>query len=482
MQKNSPSDLLRKAGSVCCVLCLMCAFLNNFAVISFGKRYGSIICIVATVFFCLLGYTFSAVFGKVQKFQRPREDFDLHNQKYFSPSVALLPLLCVVICAIVLTVLYRSYRLGVDRYLDKYSLELYFLPLVASLVILCGVILWFYPYHKIVSRNSIIGYFIGFLISFIISIIFEVDCVFLTVCFAVFLLFYFILCNQRCYERFFSSRRYLAPESRFGRYNLKLAIRHYLLTIGCFAVVLSLCIIVASSFNFSGRSSSDDYEKEQKQEYVYTEKDNTAPKTFEGEKSFIADEAHGDDSTVGLICGTVVIIGVIALLLYLLFRKKPHLALFSFIHNLFDAMLEFITSLFYLLFAKKYSGEAKRDFVDKYEKFDVEYTESRIRRHESLTPKSFEEHYNSIDELPGRFAYVYGVYCKLLTEQGLGIKRSDTPREIIHKLNLQNDNSLNVPSGYYEIIRYANKKAPEEELAKYLPIMKEICLRTMRNV
>lgn len=471
---------LRKAGSVCCVLCLLCAFINNFIVVAFGKNYGSIVSIAATLILCLLGYSFSALFGKVERYERPSEDFEKSNPKYFSPGTAVLPILCVVICLILFTLAYRRYRLGIDRYIDEYSLELYYLPIAASLVVLCGVVLWFYPYHVIVNRNSIIAYFIGFLISFIIALVFEVNTVFLTVCFAIFLLLFFILCNQRCYERFFSSSRSLEPEERFGRYNLKLAIRHYIITIACFALVFSLCVLIGSAIKRSDNKPKSTVDENIEQEVVFEEKENEKGIEFSDEKRFIATEEYGDDSTVGLICGTVVIIGLSTLVLYLLFKKKPHLAIFAFLRSLVDQILEFLTSLFFLLFRKKYANEIQSDFTDKYVKFDVEYQFSAVSGRKKLSLKEFEERFNLIDDITERFAYVYGVYCRLLTMQGLGIKDSDTPREIVQKLNDHNNGNLNITGEFYEIIRYANKKAPEKELAKYLPVMKEMCINMIK--
>ncbi len=465
-----------KCLSVLGFVLLLTPFIYAFTAAGERNRVEISVSVISPLIFIGLGYLLQALVAKVTRYKRREMTFD-EGVKYVEIHACILSLALCAVSALPLTLLYRNYRLSVETYIDPYALYLYIPPVVCAAMTALGVILWFYPYHKLVYVESAYGYGAAFLIIMLISVIFGVSLIPISVCFTLFLGIFFTVSNLRSIEESLSASKFRVPSNNFRSYNLKLTLKHYAVTVVAAALIFCLIVLVFGAIH--PEINLDPHDATQEEDRLISDGDMPAGSVSMGEfwaKLFAVKDAEGM-SGIMKISMFFVVGAFIIFVLWWIYRKHLLKRFFSIIILLFTSIGEFIEGLL-ALFEGKSEEELPQSYVDTEKDIDcfVEYREYKIK--EELTRQSFEINLEAKESLEEKYAYAYSVYTRLIRGHKYGVKASDTPRMITAKLSAQRKNELESATPVYEDIRYRvvkpNTGVCERELKELIGLVKQI--------
>lgn len=469
---------LAKFLSLIALMLVIAPFLYAFIAPGTTTLYAVLFSFAAPCLLLFGGYSIQAIMGKLTKFKRTDDSFD-PNEKYVDMPCALLPLILCAASYIPFSSLYERYKTITEGIFDRYALDLYLVPALFALAVAAGVILWFYPYHKILHIELVFAYGAVYLATLIISVINGAGLAFLIICFIIFLALFFTVSNLRSIEQSLSASKFRVPDNNFRSYNFSLTVKHYFITLLCALLLFSVLFLCGRAFGALINSGSAEDEPKEKQEQSYYE-NSPAKGGYDRDIGF---ESYNDDAGLNpltVISSIVVVAAFIILVLYLLFKKRLLLRFFAFISLIFSSIAEFLSSFLLLLDRSKPDLDSfPSNYVDTESRVDyyAEYREYGI--FEELTFKGFESRLEEKEGLTEKYAYAYSVYTSLIQGDKYGIKASDTPRMLTAKLTAQRLPQLEIATPIYEDIRYALKPPANEgvcrqQLAELVKLIKEI--------
>ena len=428
------------------------------------------------VLFIALGYLLQSFVGRVTGYKRKDIRFD-GGVKYVDIGACILPVVICALTVIPMIIIYRTYRVSIDQFIDPYALYLYIPPIIAAAMMILGVILWFMPYHKLIYTESAFGYGALYLICFIISSVFGVSLIPVTLSFTLFIGIFFTVSNLGCIDESLSASKFRVPSNNFRSYNLKLTLKHYAVTL--IAALLIFCLIVLAFGILSPDISLDPHGNTQ-------EEDRLVPDEFEAvegvamdgfwAKLFSVKDAEGM-SGIMKISMFVVVGAFLIFVMWWIYRKHLLKKFFCIVKLFFTSIGEFFEALL-MLFEGKNDISLPESYVDKEVDIDcvIAYREYKIK--EELTRQSFEIALEGKPTLEEKYAYAYSVYTRLVRGHRYGIKPSDTPRVLTAKLSAQRNRDLEKATPVFEDIRYRavspDRTVCEEELLKLVDMVKRI--------
>ncbi len=475
MNTNKRFAKTAKLLSVIGIILLCSCFLFAFMGAGETELFDLLFAFLGPVVFIGLGYFLQSFVGHVTRYKRKDIRFDV-GVKYIDLPACILPVVLSVLTVIPLIMLYRSYRLSVDSYIDSYALYLYIPPVIASAMMVLGVMLWFLPYHKLIYTEAVFGYGALYLICFIISVVFGVSLIPVTAAFALFIGIFFTVSNLGCIDESLSASKFRVPSNNFRSYNLKLTLKHYAVTL--IAAILIFCLIILALGAIHpdiSLSTNDDKNKTDTLIDEHVTPDGISAKGFWA-ALFAVKDAEGM-SGIMKISMFVVVGAFTVLVLWWIYRKHLLKKFFYFVKLLFTSIGEFFEALL-MLFESKNDIPLPESYVDKDVDIDcvMEYREYKIK--EELTRQSFEATLEARSTLEEKYAYAYSVYTRLIRGHKYGVKASDTPRVLTAKLSAARKTELEKATPVYEDIRYRVVKPKqsvcEAELKELVSLVKQV--------
>ncbi len=426
--------------------------------------------------FITLGYLLQSFVGRVTGYKRKDIRFD-GGVKYVELSACILSIFICILTVIPMIILYRSYRISVDQFIDPYALYLYIPPVIAVGIMIAGVILWFLPYHKLIYTESALGYGAVYLICYMLSAIFGVSLIPVTLSFTLFIGIFFTVSNLGCIDEALSASKFRVPSNNFRSYNLKLTLKHYAVTL--IAALLIFCMLMLLIGMISPDINLDPHDNTQ-------EEDRVVPDGFESVEGVAMDgfwarlfAVRNADGMSGImkISMFVVVGAFLILVLWWIYRKHLLKKFFYLVKLLFAGIGEFIEALL-MMFETKNELPLPESYTDKDVDIDcvMEYREYKIK--EELTRQSFEVALEARSTLEEKYAYAYSVYTRLIRGHKYGIKASDTPRVLTAKLSAARKTELEKATPVFEDIRYRDlspdKSVCNKELNRLVDMVKQI--------
>jgi len=160
-------------------------------------KYANLFAFVGTVGLVMLGYLFQTIFGAVANIKRVDSGLAYEStEKQFEPLHAAPPLALAGIIALLSVGWTRSLLTEIFGRFDKVSLIPYIVAVAVGALMVVGIVLWFFPFNRLISFKSLAPFGVVLLIDFALNIVFGAPLTYLTACTAFFVVSYYILMNQ----------------------------------------------------------------------------------------------------------------------------------------------------------------------------------------------------------------------------------------------------------------------------------------------
>ncbi|MBQ4601780.1 MAG: hypothetical protein IJB24_02865 [Clostridia bacterium] len=475
MNTNIKFAKTAKLLSVFGFILILSPFLYAFMGAGENEIFDLLFAFAGPVLFISLGYLLQALVGRVTRYKRKDIRFD-GGVKYIDLPACILPVVLCVLTVIPMIMLYRGYRISIDHFIDAYALYLYIPPIIASAMMILGVVLWFLPYNKLIYTESVYGYGALYLICFIISGVFGVSLIPVTAAFALFIGIFFTVSNLGCIDESLSASKFRVPSNNFRSYNLKLTLKHYAVTVVCAILIFCLIMLTIGALHPDiSLSQKNDKNKTDTLLDEHIAPDGISSKGFWA-ALFNVKDAEGM-SGIMKVSMFVVVGAFLVLVLWWIYRKHLLKKFFYLVKLLFTSIGDFIEGLL-SLFEGKQNTSLPESYVDTDVDIDcvIQYREYKIK--EELTRHSFEAVLEAKSTLEEKYAYAYSVYTKLMRGHKYGIKPSDTPRVLTAKLSAARKNELEKATPVFEDIRYRvvrpDKTVCESQLTRLVDMVKQI--------
>lgn len=429
------------------------------------------------------GYGMQAFYGAVTMSRHnSREGYDDESGyeasvKPFQPLRAAGPIVVAALIAflfrgIVDRMLYAAYVNGLSYGYDSQSLYPYVGMIIAFGLIFAGIVLWFYPPHRIISMRSMFTYFGVMGIVFAASVMMSVPTAMMSVSLIVFFACSFIVLNQTHIRRGVTGT--LTAISDEGKYyNLKLMIV-------ASVVVVFILVIFAAIFTGVGFLLKFIFV------YVAVKLFNVSSTT--DDDYYDSDDARADFSDVMLenqpVGDKLLIILCIAIFIFAIvfFAFRGH----ELTKKLLEKIKLWLRELFmFFMNAREYKGmgtSLTRMFAN-YTDETISLQDATIRAYDPKAEKkrSYREFIAYLNSLPTatdqiRYAYVTMLY--VFRSLGYGIKRSETPRETKARVMARSaGHDLAAVTEAIEAVDYIEREPSEERCDE---AVKAMC-RIIRN-
>ncbi len=447
------------------------------------KNYWPYVYIVSFVLFAV-GYGMQAFYGAVTMSRHnSREGYDDESGyeaavKPFQPLRAAGPIVVAAIIAIVSRIvidriLYRAYLNGYVYTYDSQSLYPYIGMIAVFGLVFAGIVLWFYPPHRIISMRSMFTYFGIMGVVFAVSTVMSVPTTLMSVSLIVFFTCSFIVLNQTHIRKGVTGT--LTAISNEGKYyNLKLML------VASFAVLFIL-IIFAAIFTGVGFLLKFIFI------YVAVKLFNVSSSTEDG--YYDSDDAHADFSDVMLenqpIGDKLLIVLCIAIFIVALvfFAFRGH----ALTKKILEKIKLWLRELFmFFMNAREYrsmSGASMSRQFANYMDETISLQDAAIRAYDPKTEKkrSYREFISYLNSLPTathQIRYAYVTMLSVFRSLGYGVRRSETPRETKARVMARSaNNDLTAVTDAIESVNYIEAEPAEEKCDE---AVKAMC-RIIRN-
>lgn len=385
----------------------------------------------------MLGYFIQAGFAKIRKIKRKPQDLSYEsNTKYFSMKDATLPItLCFVISIVAFNIViaYLKYRVevGIDLSYDRDSLYPYIMLFISSAIMIIGVVMWFYPYSRIISMRSMFVYFCLFVIIFLYTFVMPFIS---TLCMILFMLCSLIILNQSNIIKTIGRTKFGVVTTRVRLYNAGTIVLFIAAALGILVVVAAMLVgvtvIVQFLFPillavmFNDDSVPNDFIPE-----------SSGGATFDVSLFGFASNSFGIHALWYLF-----ILIVISTLICLIFIRQIK-NVFKSIGDFFGRLINNIVDLFMDIFFF-FSLDPRSDTFEftnyKDEELDIDKTSAKIKMQEfskkRYSYKDYTNKFNSFKTLNEKYIFAYQTLVGFWGDMDFSLKKSDTPRQIENKL------------------------------------------------
>lgn len=460
--------------AVFCVIFPMCYMLLGFLPVS-----NSVILTCSIILFAA-GYGMQALYGAVMSRAvdvRPgyRDETGYESSvRAFEPLHAALPIiiagvLTYISIGIFDNILHRMYKSGIIPTYDPDSLFPYFGAIAVLILVLAGIILWFYPPVRVISLKTILAYLVVMGLTFLFEGLIGIDTSISSVCLLFFVVSAIIVLNQSNIHRKITDT--ISAVSVSARYDNLLFV---LLTL--IAIFLALFVFAAIfeglSFIFrfiflfitikmlgkSGDDSAVDYQDPEVINEVFLRE------LFKGRRA----------SSKVLV---VIFFIALAFFLYLLItnNKESTKRFIAWVRKLIDSIMMFFMNI------RSYDRKVKHvpvfvNFTDEV----IKLQDATIRPYEKagLEKKSyrdFEAHLNALPTDEERLQFAYVTLLSVYRSLKFSLLNSDTPREVRDKIIAQSSQSsatMQEITDAIEMVDYI-ERLPEKE--EYTSALQKMC-------
>ena len=428
-------EKIYKAVALFALSCLI----TPFVYMLFFQMLGLNIILTFITPICLLslGYFIQAAFGKMTKVKRKKEDTAYEGfTKFFDIKNAALPIvICVVIAFVLFNVVigYMKYRfeIGIDLTYDRDSLYPYLMLLMSAVIMIIGVVMWFYPYSRIISLRTMFVYFVLFCVVFIFT--FSTQWI-STICMILFVLCALIILNQTNIIRTISLTKIGVVTPKVRLYNIGTVFLFIGAVICTLIVVASILVglTVVVQFLFylmlGALFKGDVVEGSQMAESI-------------GEASFnISLLSMSSENGAVYALWYLFILIVVLLIISLIFIKSIR-KVFKSIGDFFGALINNIISLFtdmFFFFSMK-NPDVEVGYINyRDEEMDVDKVEAKIKMQEFTKKRySYREYtnkFNSLKTVNEKYIFAYQSLIECWRSMDFSLRTADTPRQIRDKV------------------------------------------------
>lgn len=425
-----------------------------------------LIALLSSIALLYAGYGLQALTGRFVGASTSRERVRAYEDtvRRFQPAQACIPLTLEAVLALSTIPLikngYRAYAAATPGVAyDPKSLLPYLAAAGIGAALVLGTVLWFYPYHRIFSVQTILPWGIAFLICYLLHFLLGgISGVFLAVCLLLFALLFLLLLNQDYVIRAMDRAGTGCVTGEILKFNSSLVgvlTVLFLLFFGIASVLLGGLTVLGRmllvAVRDAGSSSGDEYRdwEEKMDSFVGMTFGDTEGGAF----------LLGQDAMKGALF-LFLFFAVVALGLFLLFRfrKKAWHAFLAFIKHAVAELLHFFRTA-----ADLWNGalieQPEEKTADDYVDVRVQMEEQSDHRISQSVPRNYRSVLASLDTSEEKVRYLYRL---LLVRWGgyLTIRPSDTPKEIYAKVSARlSGRYLQQITDLFERFRYADRRA-----------------------
>ncbi len=421
-----------------------------------------------TLLFLSLGEALMALFARLFRFQRNRlaENSYEPYEPDFHLEYAILPFLLCAIGTIPLfqgISAYLRFRAaqGLTDFYSKTSLTPYLITLVLTGLAAVGIVLWFFPFNRIVSSRTFFPMILLFVVHIIFTRFFSAlpdhggSLSYSSLCLCGYLACALLLLNQAAIQRHNASATTRIMTSAARRYNFGLVLFSFfamLLTMSV-AVIAATGIIVTVKLLFYRLILH----------WLRLQQIGASPSPNMGEILF-----GGVSDLLGWGIGFTRICYLLFLLLlggiftaFLLSRRHDVPGM---LRDIALRLLQSFFRLFYFLydFFSRRSRKKRVEINPDYRDEELRMDETCVRAYTPMSRRTttFREFQRQLSRLPddrARLQYAYSTLVRVWKTQHMGITESDTPREIMQKVIAHSETTqIAEVTHLFETVHYAN--------------------------
>lgn len=435
--------------------------------------YSGLISIALPAVLVTAGYGLQYMFGSIFHFKRSDDNSAYeHTESFFNfgyaiPSFTVIAIVSVFVGKGVSAWIQELSRNTAGLYYDRYSLIPLLITVAAVLCLAAGVVIWFYPFNRIISVRTMIPITMLFFINLMMTLIFAegVTLMFTTVCLFVYFICAFILLNQSNVIATYSKTKNTFVTVQARLYNVSVVIVAMLIltviVIGVLSVITGVTVIGKGAVLYILRVMLRDEE-------TYEEASEIAESFSDSVFSGVIDPADtgGNIAKLFLMLFFVIILGV--MLFFIISRRKDVWnGIKKFIANLSAAIMTLLNAVFG--YRKK---ENTRMIIPDYLDEEIKMDENSVRefgaayRQGKNLYRDYLAHLSTLHDPAKRISYAYGTLVRCWLGQKYGLEVSDTPREIKDKIDyFKITDKLDNLTELYETTEYA-ETAPDASHAE----------------
>lgn len=410
-----------------------------------------------------LGYGIQHLFGRIMRYQRPfdkliTDDSDIK----FEPSAAWLPIILSLVTGFVSGTVFSdrlaayAEKIGDPGY-DKASLIPLIFGVTAAFAVFVGILLWFFPFYRIVSGGTVIAMGLAMFADILINLLFGgVPSVLLTVCLILWLLICLAVLNQGHLTEVAFPTSSGKTDKGVRIFNLGLISSLSVL----FAAALALSFVVVSGITTliriglyvivqSFTDAGNQYDE-------FTSASDIASdfrRDVFGENEFTM--ISGGASTAVFVIFILLIVAVAGFMIVARFKGGSRTGVIDFFRTIWQNILDFIKNAIY--FWNHALIDEKPVFFMDYVDTTVKMDETSVHEGSSLFRKSWRNEYSACTGLKDRIFCVYRTTLKMWKSHGIRILVSDTPNEIRTKVKGGDDELTSDLTDFFILCRYAEK-------------------------
>ncbi len=465
--ERSERTLKRLAVTVM-ILCIV-PWMETLLYQGLGK-FSYLISVVLTPLLVISGYGLQALYGKTIRYRRDtgRGSYET-TEKLFRPEKALLPIAVSVVIGVAVLFLTRTgMRLWAEStkgvLYDKNSLIPWLVMLLTVGITVFGSALWFYPYHRIVSSNGVLGMGVSFFLNFLIGGMFGVPAFFLAVCFALWLICTVIVMNQG-YLSAAADRTTSGTTGRgMRRFNVGMVAVCFILLAAAFVLVLTALgglttlgrmLLYFIALRVGGRKSLD-------------------PTDSKSNAQLFSDRVFGrtdftmvSSRTMGVLFGLFVAAVIGAAVFFIFFRAKNRENRFSlseFLKRLWAELIDFLRNAIHYMKNAPLNDEEDDPTVD-YVDTSVRMDPDALNGAKKKKALSWRAEYDRETDQKKRVRVLYRATLGMWKAFGVRIRPSDTPEEIRKKASSLTESQVNALTRLFILCRYAEEEPDPESAA-----------------
>ncbi len=471
-----PFNKIYKLLTVAATICIINPIVYLLFYHLIPKGLSPILLLLSAVFVGA-GYGMQALYGTITS---PRHDarrayYDEDGyegaDKPFQPLRAALPLTVAAVLAIssfgiINAILFALYRADVIMTYNSQSVY----PLIGAafvfLYMFAGIVLWFYPAHRIISHRMVLPYFAVMGVIFALSVMLSVPTTMLSISFVVFFACEFIVLNQTYIQKgVMGTVTAISGEGRL--YNFKLTIVAMIAVV----VILFVCAVIltgvgfflrfalaylAHLYSWGGSGTDDKYFDVGEAEAGFSE-------------VLLKNQPVGDKLMV-VLC----ILLFVGAIIFFIFRG----------HAATKRMIELIKlwlrELFlFFMSLKEFGGMSKEKYFEytNYQDEQISLQDATIRSYDPKIAqrrsyREFLAYLNSLDTATEQIRYAYMTMLSVYHSLGYGIRKSETPRETERRIRSRStDSGMTEVRAAVESIDYIEVEPPSEDCERALRAM-----------
>lgn len=439
------------------------------------RSYTALYALVYTLIFVCAGYFLQAIVSMLFRFKRS-EDTGLSLEKFISLPHLLLPVAVALGAGVTFALQKRAEMLAL-REIDVYSLAPFSYGLMIFALMLFGILIWFIPFGKLMTKQSIAVVGLIYLGCFVLTPFLGLRShTFIGVGYLVFVAAALFLINQASLEKYFRSVGGVSAATR--RYNAVIAIFLLCCILLTFFVVVGVLsggyALVKNAIASAVQPDEEEFEHDE--EYIIVGE--SAPKKA---AEFTLQPIPSLLRTILFAILFITVLIFFLMRIFYFFRNNKSESKFasiflSILEAIRDAILEFI-ELIGRLFGSKLTRPIESNVPMSYHEERISLSGVSAREKTVPSVKSYADFKNRLDRISDpaeRYRFAYAVMLKL-AEDGYSLKASDTPREASGFLMARGwDEKISDQSKNYEFAAYSDKIPPEDRLEGSLT---EICYK-----